>query len=96
MASLAFAHGNQQHVMGTVATIGANTITVKTTAGKLTEVAINEKTKVSKAGQKVELKDIKVGDRVAIHATKHDNRLEATTVQLGGSGQSPAAAGHQH
>jgi hypothetical protein len=90
-AATAFAHGNEEHLMGTVTAVVNNIITVKTTTGKLTEVSITEKTTFSRAGQMAELKDIKVGERVVIHAKKTGDRLEATTVQLGRSGQRAGA-----
>jgi hypothetical protein len=90
-AVMALAHGNEEHVMGTVTAVGDNIITVKTTAGKLTEVAITEKTAFSRAGQMVGVKEIKVGDRVVIHARKTGDRLEATTVQLGRSNRRAGA-----
>jgi hypothetical protein len=40
-------------------------------------------TMYSKIDAAIALKDIKVGDHVVIHATKKDNKLIATTVQVG-------------
>ena len=90
--SIVFAHGNEQHVMGTVSAIGTNSITIKTTSGALTETLLTDKTKFSKSGQTVTLKDIHVGDRVVVHAAKHDGKLEATTVQVGTAPAQPASA----
>jgi hypothetical protein len=87
LSALVFGHGSQQHVMGTVAAISAQSITVRTTAGQLTEVSINQKTAFSRAGKKIDLKQIKIGDRVVIHAMKQEHGLEATTVQVGALGQ---------
>jgi Cu/Ag efflux protein CusF len=39
-------------------------------------------TMYSKIDAAIALKDIKVGDHVVIHATKKDNKLIATTVQV--------------
>ena len=95
-ATFVFAHGNEQHVIGTVAKLGTNSITVKTTAGKLVEVAVTPESRLSRAGQKIELTDVKVGDRIVIHASKKDNRLEATTIQLGSATQAASAGVHRH
>ena len=90
VATLVVAHGNQQHVMGTVAAISRNSITIKTTAGQLAEVSINDKTAFSRGGKKIDLNEIKIGDRVVIHALKQEHGLEATTVQVGA--MAPAGA----
>jgi hypothetical protein len=88
----AFAHGNKVHVRGTVETISADSLVVKTADGKSVEVKIAASTiflsrsqnedKPAKAG------DLAVGDRVVIHATPKDNRLEADEIKF----SAPAAA----
>ena len=45
-----FAHGDQQHVMGTVTQIDATSITVKTTTGEVKTVMIAADTKFEKGG----------------------------------------------
>jgi len=91
LASVAFAHGNEQHVMGTVTKISNSTITVETTANKTVEVAVTSETKFTKSGQPATLHDLAVGDRVVIHAVKSDTGLSAHTVIFGST--SPAATG---
>ena len=81
--SSAYAHNGMEHVMGTVANITDNSITVTTTDGKTQIVATTADTKYSKMNAVIALKDIKVGDHVVIHATKKDNKLIAATVQVG-------------
>jgi hypothetical protein len=49
---------------GRLAAIGATSITAETTDGKLTEVAVTDKTTFTRAGRKIELKDLRVGDRI--------------------------------
>ena len=83
MVGSAYAHNGMEHVMGTVASITGNSITVTTTDGKTQTVTTTADTKYSKADGAIELKDIKVGDHVVIHATKKDNKLIAATVQVG-------------
>jgi hypothetical protein len=83
MVSSAYAHNGMEHVIGTVASITGNSITVTTTDGKTQTVTATADTKYSKMDAAITLKNIKVGDRVVIHATKKDNKLIAATVQVG-------------
>jgi hypothetical protein len=83
MVSSAYAHNGMEHVMGTVASITDNSITVTTTDGKTQTVAATADTKYSKKDAAIALKDLKVGDHVVIHATKKDGKLIAATVQVG-------------
>jgi hypothetical protein len=83
MVNSAYAHNGMEHVMGTVASITGNSITVTTTDGKTQTVTTTADTKYSKMNAAIALKDIKVGDHVVIHATKKDNKLIAATVQVG-------------
>jgi hypothetical protein len=83
MVSSAYAHNGMEHVMGTVASVTDNSITVTTTDGKTQTVATTADTKYSKVDATIALKDTKVGDHVVIHATKKDNKLIAATVQVG-------------
>ena len=83
MVSSAYAHDGMEHVMGTVASITDNSITVTTTDGKSQTVTTTADTKYSKMGAAIALKDIKVGDHVVIHASKKNDKLIAATVQVG-------------
>jgi hypothetical protein len=83
LSSLAIAHGGLEHVIGTVAVISDTSITVKTAAGKTVEVALDAKTTFSKSEQPIQKTDIKVGDRVVIHAAKTGATLTAHTVAIG-------------
>ncbi|MFY9530485.1 MAG: DUF5666 domain-containing protein [Candidatus Acidiferrales bacterium] len=82
---LTLAHGNEQHVMGTVTAISADSITVQTAAKepKTTTVSVVASTKFLKSGAEASLKDLKVGDRVVIHAKANGDKLEAITVAFG-------------
>ena len=83
IAAAAFAHGDEQHVIGTVASVGADSITVKTTANALVTVAVVPQTTFSKNKAAVKLADLKVGDRVVIHAKEPtEGKLVADTVQF--------------
>ena len=94
LAVAAFAHGNKKHVMGIVEKINADSVVVKTTAGKSVEVKLTSSTVyVSAAGgqdKPAKLSDLAVGDRVVIHATPSGETLSADEVKF-----SPAASeGH--
>lgn len=95
---LALAHGKEQHVMGTIAAINGDSVTVQTMDKQTKVVYLNDKTKFTKSGATATRDDLKVGDRVVIHAEKEGDKLMAHTVALGVS--QPAAAhghsGHSH
>jgi hypothetical protein len=83
LSTLAFAHGNQQHVMGTVAKIDGVSITIKTTDGEAKTVMIVADTKFVKGSSPATQKDLRVGDRVVIHAKPEGGMLHATEVKIG-------------
>ena|SRR5437899_2823598 len=68
-SAIAFAHGNEKHMMGTVTSISENSITVEITSKKTVTVTVSAATKFQKSGSQAALKDLKVGDKVVIHAT---------------------------
>jgi ribosomal protein S1 len=93
MSTFALAHGDYQHVMGTVTKVSQNSITVQTTTNESVEVATSPDTKFSKGDAAIDGRELKVGDRVVIHAKKTtDGKLVAHTVQIGAA--KPAAASH--
>ena len=83
LSVMAFAHGNEKHVMGTVTDISGNSIMVETTAKKPVTVEVSDKTKFEKSGSPATLKDLKVGDRVVIHASPSGDKLVASEVRFG-------------
>ncbi len=98
MASLALltadalAHGGLEHVIGTVVKISDNTISVKTLAGKIVEIGLDEKTTYTRAKIAIDKKSIKEGDRVVIHAAEIKEKLLARTVEIGTAGVTHKAA----
>ena len=76
MVSSAYAHNGMEHVMGTVASITDNSITVTTTDGKSQTVTTTGDTKYTKMDAAIALKDIKVGDHVVIHASKKNDKTD--------------------
>ena len=85
-AMTCFAHEGNQHIMGTVTAISANSITVRSVGKepKTTSVSILSSTMFMKSSAHVSLKDLKVGDRVVVEAkaTKED-KLDAVSVTFG-------------
>ena len=90
LPTIASAHGGEEHVIGTVTSVSDTSITVKTTAGKMVEVGFDPKTTFARAKQTIQKSDIKVGDRVVIHAKEVNEKLVAHTVEIGAA----AAAKH--
>ena len=83
LSAIAFAHGNEKHAMGTVTSISDNSITVETTSKKTVTVSLSAATRFQKSGSPAALKDLKVGDKVVIHATGPQGTLVATEVKFG-------------
>jgi hypothetical protein len=68
MSSPCFAHGTEQHVMGTAIKVSQESVTVATNTKSTVEVMISSDTKFSKNGAPAAPTDLHVGDRVVIHA----------------------------
>ena len=84
LPTIATAHGGEEHVTGTVTKISDTSVTVKTTAGKTVEIGFDAKmTTYERAKQPVQKTDIKVGDRVVIHAMEVNEKMVAHTVEIG-------------
>ncbi|HVS88317.1 MAG TPA: DUF5666 domain-containing protein [Candidatus Acidoferrum sp.] len=88
-AGAAFAHGKEQHVLGTVTAMTNNSITVQTKAKDPVTVYIMPNTKYEKSGAASALKGLKVGDRVVIHAEKMGGKLMANEVYFGVVAKTP-------
>lgn len=83
LSLMALAHGKEKHVMGTVTNISDTSITVETTGKKSVTVDLSDKTKFEKSGAAATLKDLKVGDKVVIHADVSGDKLVANEVHFG-------------
>ena len=83
LPTIASAHGGEEHVTGTVTAVSDTSVTVKTTAGKAVTVAFDEKSTFTRGDQPMQKSEIKVGDRVVIHAAEVNEKLFAHTVQIG-------------
>jgi hypothetical protein len=88
VALLAHGHG---HVQGTVSSIDAAKIDVKTADGKSRQVALTGKTKYVRGETAAKIGDVKPGERVVVHLGEDGSALE---VHLGPAGA--AASAHKH
>jgi hypothetical protein len=89
MQVLALAHGGLEHVRGTVAKVSDQSVTITTTTGKTVEVLLDAQTTYSHADKPIQKSDLKVGDRVVIHAAEKGTTLTAHTVEVGLSAKKP-------
>ena len=83
LSLMALAHGNEKHVMGKVTSISNHAITLETTAKQSVTVELSDKTKFEKSGAAATVKDLKVGDKVVIHADASGDKLVANEVHFG-------------
>jgi preprotein translocase subunit YajC len=93
LSLMALAHENEKHVMGKVTSISDSSITVETTAKKSVKVEVSDKTKFAKSGAAATLKDLKVGDKVVIHAGVSGDKLIANEVRFGAMKGKPPMEG---
>jgi hypothetical protein len=94
LPTIAAAHGGEEHVIGTVTKVSDTSVTVKTTAGKAVEVGFDAKTTFTRAKQPIQKPDIKVADRIVIHAVEVSEKLIAHTVETGTRTAAKQAAEH--
>ena len=89
-----FAHGTDQHVLGTITAIGATHVEVKTSKGQSVNVRVNKKTQYKDANNPKGSNVPEVGDRVIIKAIKSekkgDNVLLATEIHFSAAKRVPA------
>ena len=88
-AGAAFAHGKEQHIMGKVTAMTDTSISVQTKTKNPVTVYTMPETKYSKGGAAASMKDLKVGDRVVIHADKMGDKLMANEVHFGVVAKTP-------
>jgi len=89
-AVVALAHGDKQHVQGTIEKINADSIVVKARDGRAVLIKLGSATVYMRhAGQtykSAQASDLSVGDLVVIHATPKDTGLEADEVKFSSRG----------
>jgi hypothetical protein len=87
------AHEGHDHtVMGTIASIDGTNLMVKTADGKQTMVMMDAKTKITQGTTKVDVKALKVGDRVVASGPAEKGMISAETVKVGAAPAAPAKA----
>ncbi len=88
-----FAHGTDQHVLGTVMAIDAKHVEVKTSKGPV-DVQVNKKTRYKDKSNPKGANMPEVGDRVIIKATKGEKKsdpvLLATEIHFSAAKRVPA------
>ena len=74
ISTASFAHGADQHVLGTIMAIDANHVEIKTTKGLSVNVQLNKQTWYKDESNPKGANRPAVGDRVVIKATKSEKK----------------------
>jgi hypothetical protein len=82
LAMQLMAHEGFDHVMGTVAGVENNVLTVKTAKGNVA-VRLDGKTEITRNDQKADIGDLKVGTRVVVDIPEGSKDKVAHSVKLG-------------
>ena len=90
VGTVAFAHGGNDHVRGTVTQVSAQSITVETGPKATKTLTLSDKTTFKLAGKAAHLADLKVGDRVVVDVPEKSN--QALLIQIVAA---PTAAAHK-
>jgi hypothetical protein len=77
-----YAHGDYDHVRGTVVQASNETLTIKTAQGNL-DVKLDAKTQITRDGQKAQAADLKPGARVIVDLPKGGKDKTAHSIQIG-------------
>ncbi len=84
VAAVALAHGGAEHVIGFARAINADSVTVENAKHQMITVMLRPTTEVKKSGAMVKIGDLKVGERVVIHAEPNKaGKLEAEEIEFG-------------
>lgn len=87
------AHGGAEHLTGTVKSIAADALTIETTKHETLTIGLSAKTVAMKGKAKGDLKDLKTGDRVVVHAEKDKaGKYQADEVDYGGGAPASKSA----
>ncbi len=91
-------HGDAIHVRGTVTHIAGQSVTIQpTTKGaKALTFTVADHTEIDKAGKVAALKDLSVGDRVAVEMPKGKTEAESIKIGVAAPSKPAAAADHKH
>src|SRR5438094_837186 len=93
-SGVALAHGNAEHVQGTVTSVTATAISVRTAAKQTRTITIDQKTMFMRGKAHLSINDVKVGDRVVFEVDKKTSI--ATEVKLGPAAATNAPEEHRH
>lgn len=87
-----FAHGADQHVLGTIVAIDTTHVEIKTTKGQLVKVRFDKQTRFRDEGNPKGSNRPAVGDRVVVKAMKDDKKkvLIATDIHFSSARRAPA------
>ena len=92
VTTLALAHGEATHLLGTVTAASANTVTIKMQNGKSETVMLEKVTKYLSGTKAATAADLKVGTRVMIEATMDEKMKMYTAEEIKiGAANAPAA-----
>ena len=89
--AVAFAHGDAEHVRGTVTSITDTAITVETTAKQTRAIPISAKTMIMRGDAHLTVKDVKVGDRVVVDVDKKSKMAVEVKVGVAAAPAKPTA-----
>jgi hypothetical protein len=93
----AAAHDGHAHmVMGTVTSVDAKRLGVKTPSGEILAIAITQKTAVLRDKKKATLREVQVGRRVVVDIGNGEDPLVAREIQVGAAAKGSSAATAVH
>jgi hypothetical protein len=88
----ASAHEGHAHiVMGTVTSVDAKRLGLKTPSGEILAITITEKTSVLRDKKKAALREVQVGRRVVVDIGNGEDPLVAREIQVGAAAKGSAA-----
>jgi hypothetical protein len=90
-----FAHGGFDHVIGTVAKVDHNMLTVTTAKGPVM-VMLNDKTEITKDSKKAMQTDLKPGARVVVDIPEGSKDKMAHSVKIGVTAAADHDDDHDH
>ena len=94
MPTVLRAHEGHDHtVMGIVSSIDGANLMVKATDGKMVMVMMDAKTKITQGKAVLDVKALKVGDRVVASGAEDKGMISAKTVKVGAADAAPLPRG---
>jgi hypothetical protein len=79
----ALAHEKGGNASGTVESIAADRIVVKTSDGHAVAFAVTKETRFLRGARPTRADDVRVGERVVVHGSRNGDGLSASEVKLG-------------